>query len=103
MLINLEHKRPNPKLEIWARGVDKRPLESFEKDPEFEKVDTSELRVCPHCGKQPVAYISKKKDVGVIRCCIFSSSCVSDYPEVDPITIYTLRLQWGKYIVSRNQ
>ena len=107
MLINLEHKRPNPMLEIWARGVDKRPLESFEKDPKFEKVDTSGLRVCPYCGKQPIAYISKKKDVGIIRCCIFSAACVSEYPDAypdaEPVKVSDLWRQWGKYIVSSNQ
>lgn len=81
-------------LEIWARGVDKHSDNELDSDHDYRRID-NELPVCPICHNHPRAWLSEKKDVGILRCCNFGTVVLSSDVKEEPVNIFSLVRAWG--------
>lgn len=84
-------------MEIWARGVDRYSDDDLDADHDYRRID-NDLPVCPVCNNYPRAWLSTKKDVGILRCCDFGTVVLSSDVNEDPVTKYSLEREWGKYL-----
>ena len=80
-------------LETWARGVDRHSDKELDSDSEYSRID-NELPVCPICHNHPRAWLSKKKDVGMLRCWNFGTVVLSSDVKDEPVNIFSLVRAW---------
>lgn len=90
-------------LECWARAIDRLSPEFLDKDAGYEKVDTSHFMACPCCGEQPRAWISRHKDSGTVKCCIYGSTIVSANGDEEPVTTVGLEISWNRLVWQYNE
>lgn len=86
-------------LEFWAKGIDKHSDSELDSDPNYYRVDES-ISICYPCNDRPRAWLSKKKDVGILRWCNFGIVIVTPDTEKEPVTISSLERVFGR-ILSR--
>ena len=87
-------------LEILAKGIDKHSDSELDSDPNYYRVDES-ISICPLCKARPRAWLSKEKDVGILRCCSFGTVIVTPDTEKEPVTISSLERAFGHILSSR--
>ena len=80
-------------LEIWARCVDSHSDDELDADPDYQRID-NEFPVCPICHTHPRAWLSEKKDVGILRCCNFGTVVCSADVEKSPVNHFSLEQVW---------